>query len=704
MKRQKTITFTNNTRSTRRAAARVAMLISLAAAFSLGACDETGDDESGDTAATTRAPDREAPDAENPFLSGETGTPIDYEEQDFAPLKGARDGYVSPPPPGEGDDDDEPSNDGIGDGSDGGEYYDDDDDDAYYDDDDDDDYDYGDDDDATAADDDDATGDDDDATATGDDDDDTGVCESPEWSVETTATAGSGAVGDPCSEAAACASGACLFDTQAGAASGACTAGCASDAECATGSVCVASASGNFCAPSTCGVIEATSALAVCEDLMPKELYVSADDSNSQSSPTLLRGLLLGEIYSSLSPQSIRTYEFLNYYGVSYRAPDDAALRIVAQMRPAAEEGSYKLQVGVQAKEMTRATRPNMNLVFSLDTSGSMTGMGISRIKAILGAVAAELREGDVVSIVEWNDRQSVILNGLRVKGANDDRLLDTVDSIESGGSTNFSAGLELAYALADEHYLSNGINRVLLVSDGGANSGVTDIATIASYAKGEERDAIYLIGVGAGDNYNDTLMDRVTDAGKGAAVYVDTNAEARRAFGERFIANTMVAAFDVKVRLRLPPTWDVKKFYGEQISADPREVDAQHLAPNDAMVFTQLISTCADAPNGNDVVGVDVEWRDVETGERRTATINRRLNDLLDADAWQLVKGDAIIAYAETAKAVFSATTYGNSRSFAERACRDMKDRIRGARQFVGEDDDLEEIEALGTLLCNRI
>src|SRR5262245_28890486 len=98
-------------------------------------------------------------------------------------------------------------------------------------------------------------------------------------------------------------------------------------------------------------------------------------------------------------------------------------------------------------------------------------------------------------------------------------------------------------------------------------------------------------MGAGVGDpwNYNDKIMNLVTDAGRGAYVFLDTTGEAKQMFGARLLSNLEIAARNVQVKVTLPPTFKIAEFHGEQISANPEEVEPQHLAMGDAMIFHQV-------------------------------------------------------------------------------------------------------------------
>ncbi|MGB1699151.1 MAG: hypothetical protein ACPHRO_04290, partial [Nannocystaceae bacterium] len=176
------------------------------------------------------------------------------------------------------------------------------------------------------------------------------------------------------------------------------------------------------------------------------------------------------------------------------------------------------------------------------------------------------------------------------------------------------------------------------------------------------EGDGIYMVGVGVGiAYYNDELMDAVTDAGKGASVYIADNSDAWERFGARFENTMMVAARNVQVRIDLPPGFEITKFSGEEFGADPTEIEPQHIAPNDAMVFNQDIETCApDLATDSDEFTVIVTWEDVVTKEPRATSRTYTFGDLKAAGAGKnMLKGNALTAYTE---ALIAYKDYDNS------------------------------------------
>ncbi|NVB37361.1 VWA domain-containing protein [Pseudenhygromyxa sp. WMMC2535] len=397
-----------------------------------------------------------------------------------------------------------------------------------------------------------------------------------------------------------------------------------------------------------------------CDEDSDVVLYLSPDDSNSMSSPVQLRERVLNEGGSTLTGIPIRTWEFMNYYGFEYEPAGDGELALYSAMAPVeGEEARWRMQIGVSSEVMTPEERPPMNVTLVLDTSGSMGGEPIELLRETCRAIAAQLKEGDTVSMVEWNIEDSWTLAGYAVDGPNDPLLLEKVEEIVHGGGTDLYGGLESGYNLAQSVYESDALNRLVLISDGGANAGITDIELIAENAAFGGSDGIYLVGVGVDENssYNDELMDTVTDAGKGASVFMASEEEVWKVFGDDFESTMAIAARNVQVELSMPPGFEIVKFSGEEFSGDPKEIEPQHLAPNDAMVFHQQVETCAPDLAGPDAsIAVKVTWEDPWTFETKELSEAWSIDELTGMDQALLLKGAAVLAYAESMQAYKSA------------------------------------------------
>jgi Ca-activated chloride channel family protein len=278
------------------------------------------------------------------------------------------------------------------------------------------------------------------------------------------------------------------------------------------------------------------------------------------------------------------------------------------------------------------------------------------------------------------------------VSGPNDSAVIAMADAMQANGSTNLNAGLTRGYDLARRNFVPEYLNRVVLISDGQANTGVTDEDIIASGADLNDGDGIYLVGVGVGEGVNDTLMDTVTDKGRGAYIYLDDVSEADRMFVTRFDESMDVAARAVQVRLDLPWYLGVVQFSGEQMSTNAKAVEPQHLAPNDAMVFEQLLRPCsAEQFVADDPITLSANWLTPTTHESRSTTVSTTLGAMLASTANHLPKGKAVVAYAEALKA--GATQPAIANAMAKVA----------AAQVIAPDAELQEIDLLLQQLLAR-
>ena len=405
--------------------------------------------------------------------------------------------------------------------------------------------------------------------------------------------------------------------------------------------------------------------LITCDTSESVELWLSADDSNSMSSAVQARDRVL----SGFSPGTVRGYEFLNYYTFDYpvAAPDDVEVTVEMVQDPTLPEGDYLLQIGVSSEARTNTERSPLNLAMSLDTSCSMSGTPIERAKDVCRSVASMLRAGDTVSMVTWSSSQSTLLDTHPVTMNNDPAVTTICDGLAPGGGTDLNGGLVVAYQLLEAGYDPEKINRVLLLSDGGANLGVTSADLIDDKAGAAEADGMYMVGVGVGEPgaYNDKLMDQVTDLGKGAAVFIPDEAEASKMFEERFVNTMDVAVRNVEVQLTLPPGFELVTFSGEEVSTNRDEVDPQHLAPNDAMVFYQQIRTCAPEDVSDlSEVEVTVHWQDEDSFLPQSKQVTKTFGEVLGADNVRLHRGRAIYEYAvaleeQTPEAIENALNY---------------------------------------------
>lgn len=381
----------------------------------------------------------------------------------------------------------------------------------------------------------------------------------------------------------------------------------------------------------------------------PKILYMSADDSNSMGSPGHVREII--NIGFEPSPYRIRTYEFLNYYKIAYDKPLMGELSIIPQMAPTMDPLVADFQIGVQSFETYDVRRP-MNFTFLVDNSFSMKGPGMMRARFAVRALASKFIAGDIVSFIS-TDSSDPKMDGVTITEPNDPDLLTVINNLNTAGKTDLKTSLNAAFDLAEKHRQGTRMNRVIFISDGGVDVGITDIDLIAERTRDGQSEGIYFVGIGTGPalSYNDALMDAVTDAGRGAYVYVDSEEEANHLLADRFTETMDIAARSVQVELTLPWFFNAEGISTEApLAANP--VDAQHLAPDDAMVY--FLKTTACDPQiyaRQDPVKIRVLWRTRDGYQPRVTEKEVKLNELFNGDPFRMAKARSIVAYAEALK-----------------------------------------------------
>jgi len=253
---------------------------------------------------------------------------------------------------------------------------------------------------------------------------------------------------------------------------------------------------------------------------------------------------------------AVRVEELINYFDYGYAAPRDAStpFGIVTEVAPAPWNAKTRLLlVGIHGWKPD-GERPASNLVFLVDVSGSMQDVDkLPLVKSSLKLLAGQLNAADRISVVVYAGSTGVVLEP--TPGSETARIRSAIDRLEAGGSTNGGAGIELAYALAEQTYIEGGNNRVLLATDGDFNVGLVSFKALVDRVEQKRRSGVALttLGFGAG-NYNDRLMERLADAGNGNHAYIDSLTEAQRVLVTQRDATLRTIARDVKVQVEFNP------------------------------------------------------------------------------------------------------------------------------------------------------
>ena len=337
-------------------------------------------------------------------------------------------------------------------------------------------------------------------------------------------------------------------------------------------------------------------------------------------------------------PASVRVEEWVNAFAQGYEAPGDDTFAILADGGPTpfTEPDEILLRIGLQARDVRAGAREDAALTFVIDTSGSMEREGrLELVKDALRLLVDQLGRNDTVAIVTFGDDARVLLEPTRATDAN--RILGTIEELRPGGSTNLEAGLRLGYELARSSLTENGIDRVVLASDGVANVGLTDPESILGAIARDAEAGIELVSVGVGmGNYNDTLLEQLADQGDGFYAYVNVLDEARRLFTEDLTGTLQTVALDARAQVAFDA--DIVAAYrlvgyenraiDDQAFVDPN-VEAGAIGAGHASTALYALRLREDIGR-QDVLGtVRLRWTDPATGSVDELEHQIRTSDL---------------------------------------------------------------------------
>jgi len=323
-------------------------------------------------------------------------------------------------------------------------------------------------------------------------------------------------------------------------------------------------------------------------------------------------------------PESVRVEEYVNSFDYDYEVPR-RGLEITVDGGPSPFDADNLLvRVGVQAEQIPDGERPPVALTFIVDTSGSMDRDDrLGLVKDSLELLVDELNDDDTVAIVVYSSGSGVVLEPTEVR--NSRRIYDAIDSLTPGGSTNLEAGLREGYELAMDAFRNDGVNRVIIASDGVANAGITDQDDLGRYIRSFADEGIQLVTVGYGmGNFNDTMMEQLADNGDGFYAYIDTVDEAERLFEDELTSTLITAAIDAKIQVEFDTdVVDAYRLIGfenrgvrdndfRNDSVDAGELGAGHQV---TAMYEVTLRRGVDLDDRGDIGEVFLRWEDPETG-----------------------------------------------------------------------------------------
>ncbi len=253
----------------------------------------------------------------------------------------------------------------------------------------------------------------------------------------------------------------------------------------------------------------------------------------------------------------VRTEEMINYFAYDYPQPksNGVPFSVYTEVGMTPWNPNTRLvHIGIQAKATPAEKRPATNLVFLMDVSGSMsTEDKLPLLKTAFKLLLNQLTEKDSVAIVVYAGASGVVLEP--TAGNKKAAILEALNELSAGGSTHGSAGIELAYKLAEQAKIEGGINRIMLATDGDFNVGTVDHDALMDLIKKKRQSGITLTTLGFGSgNYNDYLMEQLADQGNGNYAYIDTISEAQKVLVDELSATLETIAKDVKIQIEWNP------------------------------------------------------------------------------------------------------------------------------------------------------
>ena len=287
-------------------------------------------------------------------------------------------------------------------------------------------------------------------------------------------------------------------------------------------------------------------------DTQDEQVATFAIDVDRASYANVRRYLLDGV---APPPESVRIEEMLNYFTYSYPQPaDDVPFSVTTEVAGCPWNTANRLvRVGIQGRNLDQWRMAPNNLVFLLDVSGSMGERNrLPLIQQAFRVLVKELRAEDRVAIVVYAGAAGLVLPS--TSGADKSTIHAAIDRLSAGGSTAGGEGIELAYAVAQQNFLPEGNNRVILATDGDFNVGVTSMADLEKLIEKKRESDVFLSVVGVGDIWHDAKMEMLADKGNGNYSYLDSIAEAEKVFRSELTGTLVTIAKDVKVQLDFDP------------------------------------------------------------------------------------------------------------------------------------------------------
>jgi len=325
----------------------------------------------------------------------------------------------------------------------------------------------------------------------------------------------------------------------------------------------------------------------------------------------------------SLPPPSlVRSEEFLNYFDYNYAPPtDDKPFAVHTEVGAAPWEPTHRLvKIGLKAKEIAPQQRAASNLVFLIDTSGSMWDEDkLPLLKAALTLLIDRLTDSDRIAIVTYAGSAGVALPS--TAGSEKEKINTVINHLEAAGSTNGGAGISAAYDIVAANFVEGGINRVILCTDGDFNVGLTGTDELVELVRKKAENRLFLTALGFGRYSNDAMLETLADRGNGNYAHVDRLSEGRKVLVAQVEGTLAVVAKDVKIQVEFDADtvkayrllgYDNRALNNEDFTDDKKDAGEIGAGHRVTAFFEVVLQDEAAAGNGAKLLNLKLRYKDI--------------------------------------------------------------------------------------------
>jgi Ca-activated chloride channel family protein len=374
-------------------------------------------------------------------------------------------------------------------------------------------------------------------------------------------------------------------------------------------------------------------------------VHLSNDDAMSlASAQRLLYALDRGVGFTTAQ---IRPHELLNYFSFD-TAPAVRSTFSVAASAERVDHDTLALALAVKGASPPRAA---LDLTLLIDRSGSMSAEGrMAYTQRALQQLSGQLHHGDRVDLVLFDHAVCTPIKDF-VVGRDDPALLRRmIDGMAPRGSTDLNLGLREAYQVATSHVgQDTRAGRVMVFTDAILNTGDVNPETVSEVGRHLDQHGIRLTGVGVGSDFRDDVLNKLTEKGKGAYVFLGSERVVDRLFGQGFDSLVHTIAEDVRFALDLPDSLGMEKFFGEESSRDPEAVQPVSYQAGATQVFFQDLAIRDGYLQPGAPIDLNMEWTDPASGQRRSQLFRTTVGEAMAADPHNVRKARALMTWSDT-------------------------------------------------------